>query len=161
MIETLRPFAQPVLTPLNTLHPAASAGVVLLAVVVLAVCVYAVLALLLGGLGGLARRDEPSDGPSLAVMAEPYLRARRGAGRFDASFDRMAEGTQLGLTGESAAGWVLLGGAFAAVLAYLVSFDEFYALAAAVLGGGLVYLVFVTLQNRRKRANAASSSPWA
>src|SRR4051812_38869281 len=112
--------------PLTVLPPAAAAGLIVLAVVAVVVVLY----LLLAGAGGLARREEPADGPSLADLAEPYLRARRGAGKLDASFDRLAEGTQLGLTGESAAGWVLLGAAVAAVLAYLPTFDEFYALAA-------------------------------
>lgn len=141
-------LVRPVFVPLNALPPWAGAALVVLAVVVACVVVYALLA----GLGGVARRAEPADGPSLADLAEPYLRARRGAGKFDASFDRMAEGTQLGLTGETAAGWILLGAAAAAVLAYLPTFDEFYALVAALLGGLAVFLVLWTMQNRRRRA---------
>ncbi|MFO0799773.1 MAG: type II secretion system F family protein [Gemmataceae bacterium] len=139
---------RPVFVPLNAMPPWAAAALVVLAVVLLAVVVY----VLLAGAGGLVRRREPDDGPSLADMAEPYLRARRGVGRTDADFDRLAEGTQLGLTGESAAGWILLGGAAAAVLAYLPTFDEFYALIAALLGGLAVFLVLWTMSNRRRRA---------
>lgn len=141
-------LVRPVFEPLNAMPPAAAAGLILLAVV--AVCV--VLYVLLAGAGGLVRRREPDDGPSLADLAEPYLRARRGAGKFDSEFDRLAEGTQLGLTGETAAGWILLGAALAAVLAYLPTFDEFFALAAALVGGLMVFLVLWTMQNRRRRA---------
>jgi tight adherence protein B len=141
-------LVRPVFAPLNAMDPWAGAAVVLAAVVLLVVVLFALLA----ALGGVVRRDEPADGPSLADLAEPYLRARRGAGKFDAEFDRMAEGTQLGLTGETAAGWILLGAAVAAVLAYLPTFDEFYALVAALLGGLAVFLVLWTMQNRRRRA---------
>lgn len=141
-------FVQPVFAPLNAMPPAAAAALVLAAVVAVCVVVY----VLLAGAGGLVRRREPEDGPSLADLAEPYLRARRGAGNFDSEFDRMAEGTQLGLTGETAAGWILLGAALAAVLAYLPTFDEFFALVAALLGGLFVFLVLWTMQNRRRRA---------
>lgn len=141
-------LVRPVLAPLSEMEPWAGAAVVLLAVVVLVVVVFALLA----ALGGVVRRREPEDGPSLADLAEPYLRARRGSGKFDADFDRLAEGTQLGLTGETAAGWILFGAAVAAVLAYLPTFDEFYALVAALLGGLFVFLVLWTVSNRRRRA---------
>jgi tight adherence protein B len=121
----------------------------LLLLVVIGVIILSVVVL---GIAGLFRRPGPTDGPSMAELAEPLLRARRGVGRMDASFDRLAEGTQLGLTGETATGWILLGGAVAAAAVYLATFDELLALGAAILGGGVVYLFFWTLQNRRRRA---------
>lgn len=144
MIEALRP----VFGPLSAMPPAAAAGLIVAAVVLVALVAY----LLLAGLGGVARRPEPGDGPSLADLAEPYLRARRGAGKLDARLDDIAEGTEFGLTGEGAAAWILFGAAVAAALAYFPTFDEFYALGAGLLGGLFVFLVLVTFQNRRKRA---------
>ena len=119
--------------------------------VVVAVIV-AILALVVLGLSRLLARPANPDGPTLAELADPLLRARSGIGRVDAQFDRLAVGTQLGLTGESAAGWVLLVAALSAAAGYLATFDELIALGAAVLGGFAVFLLFWVLQNRRKRA---------
>ena len=98
-------------------------------------------------------------GPTLAEMAEPMLRARRGRGKFDARFDRLAEGTQLGIDGETAIGWILVVGAVFAAAFYLLtvqylSFVDGVLLAGWVflLGGMGVLLFFWTLKNRRRRA---------
>jgi len=130
-------------------------------VVVLAVLLaYGLMALL----GALVRRKEPEDGPTLADKADAILRARRGIGKFDASFDRMADGTQLGLTSDSAIGWILLGGALSATAVYVATMNELIAGLAALLGGLLVFMVFHTMRNRRRKASrpsfrtAASSS---
>ena len=109
--------------------------------------------------GSSLRRPASADGPTLAEMAEPMLRARRGRGKFDARFDRLAEGTQLGLDGETAIGWILLVGAVLAAAFYLLtvqylSFVDGVLLAGWVflLGGAGVLLFFWTLKNRRRRA---------
>ena len=109
--------------------------------------------------GSSLRRPASADGPTLAEMAEPMLRARRGRGKFDARFDRLAEGTQLGLDGETAIGWILLVGAVLAAAFYLLtvqylSFVDGVLLAGWVflLGGMGVLLFFWTLKNRRRRA---------
>lgn len=125
------------------------AALALLVFVVLAVLVvYGVMSLVVGAF----RRPEPAEGPSLADRAEPNLRARRGAGRFNARFEKLAEGTQLGLTGETAVGWILLGGGLAAVVVFVLTLDEFSSLAAGLLGGLAVFTVFYALRNRRRRA---------
>jgi tight adherence protein B len=116
-------------------------------VVVLVVFVYLLAVVLFGAI-----RRPRTDEPTLAELADPMLRARRGAGRFDARFDRLAEGTQLGITGETAAGWVLLGGAIAAALAFVFTFDLFLALFAGLFGGLVVFFVFAAMRNRRRRA---------
>ena len=109
--------------------------------------------------GSSLRRPASADGPTLAEMAEPMLRARRGRGKFDARFDRLAEGTQLGLDGETAIGWILLVGAVLAAAFYLLtvqylSFVDGVLLAGWVflLGGMGVLLFFWSLKNRRRRA---------
>jgi tight adherence protein B len=123
-------------------------ALVLIAVVALVVVVlYGVLV----SLAGVVRRSEPAEGPSLAERAESLLRARR-ASQFDARFERMAEGTQLGLTGATAIGWILFGTAIFAVVAFLLTIDEFSSLAAGLLGGLFVFLLFYMLRNRRRRA---------
>src|SRR5215217_2927794 len=77
----------------------------LIGVVIVGVLIgYGLLALL----GSLAAKPAPADGPTLADEAESLLRARRGVGRFDARFDRLIDGTRLGITGETAIGWILL-----------------------------------------------------
>ncbi len=112
----------------------------------------AILCLIVLGLSRVFTRAPSPDGPTLAELAEPLLRARSGIGRVDAEFDRFAAGTRLGLNGESAAGWILLIAALSAAVAYLATFDELIAGGAAVLGGFVVFLLFWVLQNRRKRA---------
>ena len=109
--------------------------------------------------GSALRRPVSADGPTLAESAEPMLRARRGRGKFDARFERLAEGTQLGIDGETAIGWILLVGAIVAATCYLLtvqylSFIDGVLLAGWVfLVGGLgVFLFFWTLKNRRRRA---------
>lgn len=109
--------------------------------------------------GSAMRRPAAADGPTLAEMAEPMLRARRGRGKFDARFDRLAEGTQLGIDGETAIGWILVVGAVFAAAFYLLtvqylSFVDGVLLAGWVflLGGMGVLLFFWTLKNRRRRA---------
>jgi tight adherence protein B len=118
-----------------------------------------VLAALVLTVGSVFARPAPADGPTLAQSAEPLLRSRRGLGRFDARFNRLAEGTQTGLDGESAAGWILFGGAVIAALFYLATFafvSFIDGLAIALVGffvGGLtVFAVLYLLRNRRKRA---------
>jgi SAM-dependent methyltransferase len=71
-------------------------GVALVLFSTVALIVFVLAAVVLG-IGSTLRRPVPADGPSLADSAEPLLRSRRGLGRFDARFDRFAEGTQLGL----------------------------------------------------------------
>jgi tight adherence protein B len=109
--------------------------------------------------GSAFRRKTPADGPSLVESAAPMLRARRGVGRFDASFDRFARGTQLGIDGETAIGWILLAGAILAALCYVLTMDILplldailLALAAAIIGGFAVFAFFYFLRNRRRRA---------
>jgi len=129
--------------------PPGALGLVLFLVVVAAVVGLSALVL---GAGGLFRRPVPADEMTLAQRAEPMLRARHGVGRFDARFERLAEGTRLGLTGETAGGWIVLGAALTATGVYLLTFDTLLALGAALLGGGATFLVFWVLQNRRRRA---------
>src|SRR5438105_3882373 len=99
----------------------------LIAVVVLAVLV---IVLLFGTLARAFRRKEPDDGPSLADAADPLLRSRTAVGKFDSQFERMVEGTQLGISGESAIGWILLTGAVAAVAVFAIRLDEMESAAA-------------------------------
>jgi tight adherence protein B len=119
-------------------------GVVVAAVLV----VYAVLSVFAAAL----RKPTPAEGPTLAEQAEPLLRARRGVGRYDAQFDRLVEGTQLGITGDTAIGWIVLVGALAAVGVFIPTFDELLAGLAGLLAGGFTYLIFWGLRNRRRRA---------
>lgn len=126
-------------------------GVVVLIVVVLSAILF--------GLGSRFQRVESPDGPTLVESAEPLLRARRGVGKFDARFERMAEGTQLGLNGETAIGWILLAGALCAAVVFFLTFisplayfSELLALFAALIGGFLVFVIFFALRNRRRRA---------
>jgi len=93
-----------------------------------------------------------SDPPSLAKDAERLLRARRGFGKIDADFDRLIEGTQLGISSETAAGGILLVAAVAAVSTYLVLFDLLWAGIIGLGAGAIVFLLFWLLQNRRRRA---------
>jgi Flp pilus assembly protein TadB len=118
-----------------------------------------VLSLLVLSVGSAFRRTEPADGPSLADSAEPLLRARRGFSRLDAQFDRLAQGTQLGIDGETAIGWILLVSAIIAALCYLLMMDAYsfedsilVGIFAAVLGGLAVFAFFYALRNRRRRA---------
>ncbi|MBY0514736.1 MAG: type II secretion system F family protein [Gemmataceae bacterium] len=121
----------------------------LIGVVVAAVLVaYAVL----GVLAALFRRPASADGPSLAEQAEPLLRARRGAGRFDAKFDRLVDGTQLGITTDSAIGWILLVAVACTAAVYVPFLEEVPAGIAGLLGGLFTYLVFWGLRNRRRKA---------
>ena len=109
--------------------------------------------------GSALRRPVSADGPTLAESAEPMLRARRGRGKFDARFERMAEGTQLGIDGETAIGWILLVGAILAATCYMLTvqylsfIDGVFLTGCVFLVGGLgVFLFFWTLKNRRRRA---------
>jgi len=118
-----------------------------------------ILAGLVLGIGSAFRRAVPAEGPSLAESAEPLLRSRRGLGRFDARFNRLAEGTQTGLDGEGAIGWILFGGALVAAAVYLAAFafvplldGVFLALLGLLLGGLVVFTVLYLLRNRRRRA---------
>jgi tight adherence protein B len=118
-----------------------------------------VVSLLVLSAGSAFRRAEPADGPSLADSAEPLLRARRGINRFDARFDRLAQGTQLGIDGETAIAWILLVAAIIAALCYLLMMESYsfedsitVGLAAAILGGFAVFAFFYALRNRRRRA---------
>ena len=128
----------------------------LLGTVALIVFVLSVIVLMLGS---TLRRAVPADGPSLADSAEPMLRARRGSGKFDARFDRLAQGTQLGIDGEGAVAWILLVAAIVAAVFYLLTLSVlpfvdglFFAGAAALLGGAAVFAFFYSLRNRRRRA---------
>ena len=121
----------------------------LIGVVIVGVLIgYGLLALL----STAVRKPAPTDGPTLAEQAEPLLRARRGVGRFDAKFDRLIDGTRLGITGETAIGWILLAAALAAAAVYLPTLEELYAGIAAVVAGGFTYLFFWGIRNRRRRA---------
>jgi Flp pilus assembly protein TadB len=126
-------------------------GTVVLLVFVLAAVVLTI--------GSVFARPAPADGPTLAESAEPLLRSRRGLGRFDARFNRFAEGTQLGLDGEGAIGWILFGGAVFAAILYLATFafvpfidGVMIALFGLMLGGLSVVVVFYLLRHRRRRA---------
>src|SRR5438067_1210440 len=55
-------------------------------VVVLVLVIYLLVTMFAG-----AVRRRRTDEPTLAELADPMLRARRGVGRFDARFDRLAE----------------------------------------------------------------------
>src|SRR5438876_602483 len=114
----------------------------LIAVVVLFVVL---IVLVFGSLGSAVRRKESDDGPSLADAADPLLRSRTPVGKFDSQFDRMVEGTQLGISGESAVGWILLTGALAAVAVFAIRFDEIEATVALLVGGLLAFLFFAFL----------------
>jgi tight adherence protein B len=133
-------------------------GLAILLFGTVAVLVFTLAAIALGVLGA-ARRPASADGPSLVESARPMLRARRGFGKFDANFDRMAEGTQLGLDGEGAIGWILFGGAVVAAIVYLSAFAFVPFIDGAILAGlglllgGLGVFVFLyLLRNRRRRA---------
>lgn len=117
-------------------------------VVAAVVVVYAVLA----SFTSLFVRTPSEDGPTLAEKAEPLLRARRGVGQFDAKFDRLVDGTQLGINTESAIGWILLVGAICAAAVYIPFLEEVSAIFVGILGAGFTYLVFWGLRNRRRRA---------
>lgn len=133
---------------LRGVPPWGIALILMMVVVLVVVAVYAVVA----ALAGAVQKPEPAEGPSLADRAEPLLRARRGSGRLDARFERMAEGTQLGINGETAVGWILLGGGLAAAVVFVLTLDEFSSLAAGLLGGLAVFMTFYVLRNRRRRA---------
>jgi tight adherence protein B len=131
-------------------------GLLLFGTVVLLVFVLAAIVL---GMGAALRKPVPADGPSLADSAEPLLRSRRGFGRFDARFDRFAEGTQLGIDGEAAIGWILLVGAIFAAIVYLLVFPYLPFLdgvllagLALLLGGSAVLVYFYLRRNARRRA---------
>jgi tight adherence protein B len=124
-------------------------ALVLVGVVVAAVLVvYAVLSVF----AALARRPAPADGPSLVEQAEPLLRARQGVGQFDAKFDRLVDGTQLGISGETAIGWILFVGVACTAAVYVPFLEEIPAGIAGLVGAGFTYLVFWGLRNRRRRA---------
>lgn len=130
---------------------AALFGAVVLAVLVVGLIVVAA--------GSAVTRTASADGPSLAESADPLLRSRRGVGRFNAEFDRLAESTQLGIDGGSAIGWILLGGALLGAIVYLCTFPYvapanglLLALFAILIGGSTVLLFFYLLRNRRRRA---------
>lgn len=158
-VNAIRSALAPLLAPFAGQPP----WLVALSLVGFAVAIAAVLYLLFAGAGAAVRRAPADDGPSLAELADPYLRAkRRRAGGMDESLDRMAEGTQFGLTGEGAGGLILIGAAVTALAVYVASFApelaplapfaEVGALLAGLLGGLFVFLVLVLFQNRRRRA---------
>lgn len=136
--------------------PPGVAAVALFSAIALAVLVVGAIVL---AAGSAVSRTESADGPSLADSAEPMFRARRGVGRFNADFDRLAESTQLGLDGGSAIGWTLLAGAGLAAIVYLLTFAYvpfldgiLLAGLALLLGGGMVMVFFFLLRNRRRQA---------
>jgi len=133
-------------------------GVALVLFGTVALLVFVLAALVLAA-GSVFARTASADGPTLAESAEPLLRSRRGFGRFDARFNRLAEGTQLGLDGDGAAGWILFGGAVFAAILYLATFafvpfiDGLIIAGFGLLVGGLTVLVILyLLRNRRRRA---------
>lgn len=134
--ETLRAFP-----------PAVIALALMVVVVLIVLAVYGVMVML----GGAVRRTERTAGPTLAEKAE-QLQARRDLPEIDSRFERMAEGTQLGLTGETAAAWLLLGFGLAAAAVFVLTLDEFAALIAGFAGALFVFAVFYVLRNRRRRA---------
>jgi tight adherence protein B len=126
--------------------------------VVVAFIVIAISAIVLS-VGSALRMPESRSGPTLVESAEPMLRARRGAGKFDAEFDRVARGTMLGIDGETAIAWILLVGAILAAAIYLLTVDFLpfedgllVAGSAAIMGGFAVFTIFYSLRNRRRRA---------
>ncbi|HXD85404.1 MAG TPA: type II secretion system F family protein [Urbifossiella sp.] len=130
-----------------------------LGLLLMVVAIVLILSAFVLGLGSRFQRAESPDGPTLAESAEPLLRARRGVGKFDARFERMAEGTQLGINGETAIGWILLAAAVTAAIVFfftfispLAYFSEVFALFAAFIGGFMVFVLFFALRNRRRRA---------
>ena len=110
-----------------------------------------VLTVLLSAFGSLFG-SRSSDGPSLAEDADRLLRSRKGFGKVDADFDRLVEGTQLGISSETASGSILLITAIAAVATYLVLFDLLWASLVGVSAGAILFLLFWVMQNRRRRA---------
>ncbi len=133
---------------LQTLPPWGIALGLIGAVVIGVILGYGLLSLM----ASAVRKPASPDGPTLAEQAEPILRARRGVGKFDAQFDRLIEGTRLGIGGDTAVGWILLIAVIAAAAVYLPTFNELLAGGAAVLAGGFTYVFFWGLRNRRKRA---------
>lgn len=133
---------------LRTVPPWGIAAGLIAVVVVFVLAAYAVMAML----GAAFRRAPSPDGPTLAEKAEPILRARRGVGQFDAKFDRLVDGTQLGIAGDTAIGWILLSGALATAGVYAATLDELLAGFAGLAAGGLTYTFFWSLRNRRRRA---------
>ena len=125
---------------------------VALGLIAIIVLIVLVIVFVFAGLGSAFRRTPDDDGPSLAESADPLLRSRTALGRFDGKFDRLVEGTQLGISGESAIGWILLTGALAAVVTFALTFDEIWTGGAFLVGGLLAFLFFAFLRNRRKRA---------
>ena len=132
----------------NTSSPLVTA----LAVIGVVVAVVVLIVLVFSGLGSALRRKEPDDGPSLADAADPMIRSRSAVGRFDQSFDRMVEGTQFGISGETAIGWILLVGALTGVAVFAITFDVIWSSLGMLVGGLLTFLLFAFFRNRRRRA---------
>lgn len=130
------------------LPPAAVAGGIILLVLAGVLLSYSVL-VVLGVLFRPGAKD--TDGPTMAELADPILRGRRGVGRFDAKFDHLIEGTQLGISGETAVGLILLFGALTAAAVGVLTFEPLPTLLAGLAAGGAVYVFFALLQNRRRR----------
>lgn len=133
-------------------------GVAILLFGTVALLVFVLAAIVLT-VGSALARPASADGPTLAQSAEPLLRSRRGFGRFDARFERLAQGTQLGLDSEGAIGWILFGGAVVAAIIYLAVFafvpfldGVFLAGLGLLLGGMIVLVVLYLLRHRRRRA---------
>jgi tight adherence protein B len=123
-----------------------------LALIAAVVLIVVLIVLVFSGFGWMLRRTEPDDGPSLAESAAPLIRSRSAVGRFDQKFDRMVDGTQLGVSSETAIGWILLVGALTAVAVFAVSLDPIYSTIGLFVGGLMAFLFFAFLRNRRKRA---------
>lgn len=130
---------------LPSLPPEAlAAGIVLF----VALAVIAVYVILYGFSALFFRRDREK---SLVERAEE-IRAPRGAfERLDHRFARMIRGTMFGLSAESAIGWIVLVGALAAVVAYLITPDILIAGVAFLLGGLVPFFIFLLFSGRRRR----------
>lgn len=117
--------------------------VVMAAVIIL----YGVLALF-----GTVFTRRAEEGPNLVERAAELRQPRTAFDRFDSRFARMVRGTLFGLTPETAVSWILLAGALAAVISYIITPNELIALGAFLLGAAVPLFVFLLFQHRRRRA---------
>jgi len=136
----MTPFAQVVFT-----QPILIGGIVI--AVMLAVLIsYLVLA----SFTSLFRRKSAEK--TLVERAEELRPARGPLEGLDSRFARMVRGTMFGLNAEGAIGWILIAGALAAVIAYVITPDEMVAILAFLVGAMLPLFLFVLYSGRRKLA---------
>lgn len=126
-------------------------GVVVAAVVIGALLLYAVVAvlgLLIRAAAGPAKEPEPS----LLERVDAIRPPRSALRRVDRGFDRLVHGTMFGITTEQAITFILLFAGIGGLTAFLVSGDELAAVGGALLGAALTLAVFYAFQNRWRRA---------